>query len=150
MNKEDLAFVAEALLALCERDRAAPHYSEAGFEAKLRSATRREAKFAHVAMGRGSHPMLQSECEDVIAAADLTDRQRDVLMQRLEGRTFEEIGHAGGHTKQGAQSIFVQGLKKLMRAYDVYAYRGLCDVYRDEVRRGTRSRKVVVGRVGRI
>lgn len=151
MKRQELGFVADALLTLCERDRNAPHYTERAFETKLLDARRREPRLAHLAMGRGGHPLLCSEIEAIITDARLTDRQKTVFRLRMQGRTFEEIGKLGGHTKQGAQSVFCQAMKKLVRAQDVYPFRGLSDVYQDEVRRGRRvggSRSLVgVGRI---
>lgn len=151
MKRQDLGFVADALLTLCERDRDAPHYTERSFESKLLVARRREPRLAHLAMGRSAHPLLCSEVEAIIAEANLTDRQKTVCRLRMQGRTFEEIGRLGGHTKQGAQSIFSQAIKKLVRAQDVYPFRGLSEVYRDEVRRGRRAgaARSLIG-VGRI
>ncbi|MCW5941634.1 MAG: hypothetical protein KIS66_05350 [Fimbriimonadaceae bacterium] len=151
MKRQDLAFVADALLTLCERDRDAPHYTERAFEGKLAVAHRREPRLAHLAMGRGGHPLLCSEIEAILVDAGLTDRQKTVFRLRAQGRTFEEIGRLGGHTKQGAQSIFSQAKKKLERAQDVYPYRGLSEVYHDEVRRGRRTggARSLIG-VGRI
>ena len=57
---------------------------------------------------------------------------------RLEGRTFEDIGRLRRHTKQAAQNIFVQALKKFARALAVYEYTGLAEVYQNEINRGRR------------
>lgn len=140
MTHDQAAFIADALLALCERTPERPFYTEESMRYKLKQAQRREPIYGHLIMGRRDDPMLRDECEDVFSLARLTDRQADVLWKRLDGWTFEEIGRAGGHTKQGAQSIFVQALKKLARAFRVYPYRGLSDVYRIEVRRGSSRR----------
>lgn len=136
MSNEQLAFVAEALLALCDRCPDRPFYSEEAMRGKLKRAHIREPLYAHLIVGRKDDPLLREECADVIAMARLTRRQSEVLAMRLEGYTFEEIGRSGGHSKQGAQNIFVQGIKKLARAFRVYPYRGLSEVYRIEVRRG--------------
>lgn len=150
MQMSELSFLADALLALCERDRTAPFYTDDAFRDKMRRADRREAAHAHLVMGIVSQPLFLHECADVIRQAGLTERQHDVIRQRLAGRTFEEIGRRGGHSKQGAQNIYLQGLKKLMRSFDTYPYRGLGEVYRDETRRGLGAGRGVTLRVGRI
>jgi len=132
----DLSFVADALLALCEGSASHPFYTEPGFHLKLRLADRREPFYDHLVRQRGDDPLLRQECHDVFQMARLTERQSTVLMRRLEGWTFEEIGKSCFHSKQGAQNIFVQALKKIARAFRVYAYTGLSDVYRSETRRG--------------
>jgi hypothetical protein len=139
MKTEDLAFVADALLALCERSDDEPYYSEDTLRAKLKLAERRDPLYAHLMLPHGDDPLLREECRCVIELAGLTRRQLDVLSSRLEGWTFEEIGRRGGHSKQGAQSIFVQALKKLTRTFRVYPFRGLSEVYWRETHRGARS-----------
>ena len=138
MTREDLAFVADALLALCEKDRRAPFYGEEAFKTKLKRSFEGDALFEHLLSRTGHDELLQHECIGVFRHAHLTRRQSDVLHLKLEGFTFEEIGHRAGHTKQGAQSIFSQALKKLVRSFHVYPYAGLSDVYRRETRRGLR------------
>lgn len=140
MNAEDLKFVSDALLAMCERSDERPFFTDDAMRLKLKNAHRREPLFGHLLRARGSDPLLQSECHDVFEKAGLTERQRDVLLKRLDGWTFEEIGRQAGHTKQGSQSIFVQAIKKLARSFDVYPFRGLSEVYRRETRRGVRKR----------
>lgn len=136
----DLSFVADALLALCERETEAPFYTEGGFEAKLKRLRSRETDWAgELVAGRGDR-MLAVECRDVMRAAGLTLRQREVLDLRLEGYTFEEIGRRGRTTKQGAMNIFVQALKKITRTFRAYPYAGLSEVYRSEVKRRSRGK----------
>jgi hypothetical protein len=139
MTREDAAFIADALLALCDQDSERPFYCESTIRSKLKLAERREPLFAHWLSRTMDPPLLRDECRELILAAGLTERQLDVLGKRLEGWTFEEIGVAGGHSKQGAQHIFVQALKKLARAFRVYPFKGLSEVYRQEVRRGVRQ-----------
>lgn len=140
MTDEDCLFIADALLALCEKPADRPYYSEEGMRAKLRKAQQREPIYGHLLGGKQDDPILKEECVEVFDLANLTVRQTEVLWMRLEGYTFEEIGKSGGHSKQGAQNIFVQALKKLSRAFRVYPFRGLSDVYREETRRGSMSR----------
>ena len=72
----------------------------------------------------------------IVAAADLTDLQRETLELRLEGVCFEAIGGRRGNTKQAAQRSFAAAIKKIVRASNVYKYAGLRDIYREEVARG--------------
>lgn len=137
MTNEEVAFVAEALLSLCEPRREQPFYTEEAMRRKLVAAERREPIYAHLVAGRPHDSMLEEECRGIVRSARLTDPQSEVLGLRLEGFTFEEIGSRRGHTKQGAMRVFVQALKKLARACRVYPFRGLSDVYRCEVRRGS-------------
>ena len=83
-----------------------------------------------------SDHLFLTECLAIVERAHLTKRQAEVLSLRLEGYTFEQIGQHRGHTKQGAQRIFMQALKKIRRSVHVYRYRGLGEVYRFEVLRG--------------
>ena len=136
LRPDDLSFIADALLALCEKSPERPHYSEEGIRCKLKMAERREPLYGHLVRQRGEDPLLRGECLDVFESARLTARQYDVLLKRLEGWTFDEIGSANGHSKQGAQHIFVQALKKIARAFRVYPFKGLSEVYRWETRRG--------------
>ena len=145
MTTEDLKFVADALLALCERAPQQPFYSDEGLRVKLKRAERKEALYGHLVHHRGEDPLLKSECADVFHRAKLTPKQSDVLLRRLEGWTFEEIGNVAGHSKQGAQHIFIQALKKIARSLHVYPFRGLSEVYRWETRRG--SRRAGVGKI---
>jgi len=138
MNREDYNFIAEALLALCEKERQAPFYSERRLEQKIRRGEQTDELAMQLARKDPNDALLQSECDEIVNLANLTHRQTHVFQLRLQGHTFDEIGRGAGHTKQGAQSIFIQALKKIVRAFRVYPYTGLSDVYRWEVRRGAR------------
>jgi hypothetical protein len=142
MNKEDLRFVADALLALCEADHSQPFYTEEVFETKLKRARLRAISLPfHTPMEPWiADDLDRRECEEMLRFANLTDAQSRVLQLRLRGFTFEEIGARDGHTKQNSQRIFVQAIKKLDRSRRVYRYEGLADVYREETRRGVRCR----------
>lgn len=147
VDPEDLSFVADALLALCVRERDAPFFTEDGFEAKLHRIRCRETVSAGELISERVDSLLGVECRDVLREAGLTDRQREVLDLRLEGFTFEEIGQIGRTTKQGVQSVFIGALKKVARTFRDYPYAGLSEVYRSEVRR--RSRGGGFGTMGR-
>lgn len=136
MKRTDLARTADALLSQVERDASAPHYTENTFRRKVIDANRRAFGAPYPLGGKEWHYLLRQEWREVVERARLTDRQSEVLSLRLEGRTFEEIGVRYGHSKQGAQNIYFQAAKKLVRAWADYPYRGLHQVFRDEVRRG--------------
>lgn len=133
-----LSFLSDALLALCERSPDRPHYSEATFQKKLSVARRREAAMPLPASPGVTDGLFRKEWQFILKHAGLTERQRDVCLQRLAGWTFVEIGRQGGHSKQGAQNIFFQALKKIRSAWRVYPYAGLSSIYRQEVSRGAR------------
>ena len=146
-DPEDLSFVADALLALCAKERDAPFFTEGGYEAKLnRHRSRESAVAGDLATGRVDS-LLGVECRDVMRGAGLTAHQREVLDLRLEGFTFEEIGEHRRTTKQAAQNVFIQALKKVSRTFREYPYAGLSEVYRSEVKR--RSRGAGFGTMGR-
>lgn len=138
MTNQDFAFVADALLALCEREREAPFYSNEEFRLKELVASRRDRFAGHLGLAEESDFLFQEECRAVFDNAKLTERQAEVLTQRLEGCTFEQIGKESGHSKQNAQSVFILAIKKLSRSFHVYRYRGLSEVYRGETQRGVR------------
>lgn len=140
VNPIDLSFVADALLAMCEPEPDAPYFTENGFETKLQRIRQRETYTAsELISGRGDQ-MLTIECRDVMMAAGLTSRQREVLDLRLEGFTFEEIGGFSRTSKQAAMNVFIQALKKVSRTFRAYRYAGLSEVYGSEVKRRCRGR----------
>ncbi|MCW5937529.1 MAG: hypothetical protein KIT11_09510 [Fimbriimonadaceae bacterium] len=136
MRAKDISASADALLGQIERDRSAPHYREDSFRRKLEEAHKRESKMPLPAGGKEAHYLITQEWIEVTEAAGLTEGQLEVVRLRLAGNTFEEIGRRRGHTKQGAQNVFFQAAKKLVRAWMDYPYRGLHQVFREEVRRG--------------
>jgi hypothetical protein len=136
MTKDELSFVAEALLALCERRPEAPFYSEEHLARKLKEAEWREPLSARIELPDDGNELTQAECREVLRLARLTYNQWSVMSMRLDGMTFEDIGRRRGCTKQTAMNVFVIALKKLTRSHTVYPYVGLGEVYREEVRRG--------------
>lgn len=142
MHEDALRIDAELLLRLCEREPATPFYSEAELRRKLRLARLREslaARTAPVRRPQAGDGLLERECEAVMRRAQLTERQSSVLSMRLEGLTFEQIGCASQSSKQNAQRVFTQAVKKLARSFTSYSYTGLSDVYHREIRRGART-----------
>jgi hypothetical protein len=111
MKTEDLASLADAFLALCEPSRDAPFYCEDHFRLKFRKEVPVPPLDQQLARRPGD-PLLRSECQDVLRSAKLTKRQMEVINQRLDGWTFEEIGEWEGHTKQGAQRVLRKGLRR--------------------------------------
>jgi hypothetical protein len=135
MNKEDLSFVADALLALCD----APSERRRPTTCSLpESELPHTQLYQAILRGKGHEPLLANECQEIYHRAKLTPHQSKVLEMRLGGWTFEEIGKRRGHSKQAAQNIFVQALKKLTHAFRVYPYKGLSEVYQRELQRGLR------------
>lgn len=135
MPRDELSLLADSLLASCERDKSSPFYTEECFRLKMLASRRRDPMNAHLAMCRPGDYLLEREVEEAIRLAGFTEKQLRVLTARLDGHSFEEIGRASGHTRQGAFSVFCQALKKLAHAFDVYPYAGLSEVYREQVRR---------------
>lgn len=139
MKPDDLAFVADALLALCEPEPDRPCYSERELQKKLRREHLSESFCGSLALAAPEDFLLRDECREVIEVAKLTPRQAHVLNLRLSGFTFEEIGSGSGRSKQAAQHLFIVALKKIAQAFHVYRYKGLSEVYRREMKRGTRQ-----------
>lgn len=139
MQTSNLAFVADALLALCTDEPDRPFFNDDQLLAKTRADARRNPTLAALMPKADFDPLLASEYAEVVETAKLTDRQREVLARRLEGQTFDQIGRRSGGSRQGAQKVFVQAIKKIVRSLRVYPYRGLSDVYRREVGRGRRA-----------
>lgn len=132
---DDTTRLAEAFLSLCTRDPTAPFYTEAGLRRRLRQERARPA-LGPAIRNEATTYLLEREWAAIVIRARLTALQREVFGKRLCGWTFEEIGGRRGHTRQSAQRVFSQALRKLMAAWRTYEYRGLTDVYRLEVRRG--------------
>lgn len=139
MSRFALGQAADELLSRIERDPRAPHYTELAFRRKVDTSNRRATSLPLPSCGKEWLEILREEWGEVIELANLTERQAEVLEMRFAGFTFEQIGAEGGHSKQGAQNIFFQGAKKLVRAWMEYPYRGLSQVYREETRRGARG-----------
>jgi hypothetical protein len=133
---DDIGQITESLLSLCVRDPEAPYYTESGLIRRIEYERRRQPQL------RSSHRqdalgyLLEREWTGIVQLARLTRRQREVFEKRLSGWTFEEIGGQNGRTRQSAQRVFTQAVRKLIRAWSEYPFRGLSDVYRQETGRG--------------
>jgi DNA-directed RNA polymerase sigma subunit (sigma70/sigma32) len=138
MKMPEISLLADALLSQVPRDPKSPHYTEESFRRKLGNQTRRESQLPIRTERQGALDLYRNEWCDVTEAAGLTERQSEVVQMRLSGHTFEQIGETFGHSKQGAQNIFMQAAKKLARAWISNPYRGLPSVYEQECRRGLR------------
>jgi hypothetical protein len=130
-----LAPVRHFWLSLIERDPERPHYSEWGFRLKLYRAKQRERKYRPKSPDAGYSYLLDREWAEVLARAKLTCIQREVLNRRRRGQTFDSIGRERGNTKQAAQRVHSQALRHIEEARAEYAFTGLAEVYRQEVRR---------------
>ena len=140
MDSVDFSFVADALLALCGESQGAPFLLNDHFEIKAK-ADRRTDWFLEMAnVRRPSDVLFQEECRAIVRKAELTNNQAEVLDLRLNGLSFDQIGRRRGKTRQAVMKIFLQAIKKIGRVIRVYPYAGLSDVYRYEVRRGSRNR----------
>jgi DNA-binding NarL/FixJ family response regulator len=131
-----LAEAADAILSSIPRDKEAPFYGEKGFKAKMLRDTIRESKMIPDMTQQYRDLIREHEYQEVMINAKLTARQREAVNLKFSGCTFAEIGRQWGRTKQGAQRVFMQGMRKLIRALRVYQYAGLGDVYRREIHRG--------------
>jgi len=134
-EKEDLRFVAEALLAMCAEERENPFTDDLELDRRAASARKREHLWTALASRRRNDPLLEAECRDVVAHANLTEHQANTFAMRIDGFSFEEIGRWHGTSRQSAQRTFVGALKRITRAWRAYRYRGISDVYRMEVAR---------------
>lgn len=134
MHFRSLSILADQLLARVAREPSCPHYTESTFERKLARCRQRAPRLPPGSFDVPYDFLLAREWAAIIGRAGLTRRQMEVLMLRLQGRSFEEIGGRFGHTKQGAASILRQAVVKLRRAEAAYPYVGLASVYREETR----------------
>lgn len=135
MKTDDMTFVAEALLAICNNDRRLTDFVDKRTQ-PVPEFDQSRRLYQSFLRGREHDVLLEIECREICALARLTRHQTEVLDLRLGGMTFEQIGRCRRHSKQAAQNIFLQAIKKFARALHVYPYAGLADVYRHETRRG--------------
>ena len=140
MDSVDFSFVADALLALCGDSQGAPFFLEDSYSVKVKNDRRRDWFLELANIRRPSDVLFQEECRAIVRKADLTENQAEVLDLRLNGLSFEQIGRQRGKTRQAVMNIFLQAIKKIGRVMRVYPYAGLSDVYRYEVRRGSKNR----------
>ncbi len=139
MNSLELTAAADALLASVERAPDAPHYSEERFRRKLRDATARLGLVPLRSQVLGAFELGLAEWASIIADANLTETQSEVMAMRFSGQTFVEIGAERGITKQGAARIYSQGARRLAAAWHASPLRGMAAAYEEDVRRGFRT-----------
>ncbi len=113
-----------------------PYFSEAGLERRI--AYGRKQSLAHASLLNQSQndPFKAGELRNILRQAKLTKRQYEVIKLRSGGMTFDEIGRMWNRTKQGAQRVYQQAVKKLRKAQRFYPFAGLNEVYRQEIHRG--------------
>jgi hypothetical protein len=135
MNSLDLNFIAEALIRLSDLDRC---WNDRRPRKDLSLDFPGAEKQIFYALARcpAHDRLLALECRTVYDNARLTRGQKKVLAMRLGGLTFEQIGQLRGMSRQAAQIVFLQAIKKLAHAMHVYPYAGLAEVYRTETTRG--------------
>jgi hypothetical protein len=113
-----------------------PYFSDAGLDRRIAYSRRKALANASRLAPQVGDPFRTAELRNIVHAAKLTKRQYDVIRLRSRGLTFDEIGRLWNRTKQGAQRVFQQAVRKLRRAQRVYPFAGLNEVYRQEIHRG--------------
>ncbi|MCG9894340.1 MAG: hypothetical protein MH204_02545 [Fimbriimonadaceae bacterium] len=136
MKRQFLSEQADELLALVERDRSAPHYTETGFERKLIRSDRRARGLKPKPLMRPSSYLQEREWLEICDRAELTESQWEIMKMRFEGHTFVHIGEKRGTSKQAAMNIYLRAAKKLIQAWQSYPYLGLPESYEEDVNRG--------------
>lgn len=129
----------DRLLSQASRSPDAPFYTDVGFQRKLERIKNREISFASVNVlyfPRGEKQRIKkSEMEEAISQAKLTTKQKQIVLDRLCGMTWKEIGRNHGNSKQNAAKIFQRAMKKVRHALTTNPFRGLHEVYWQEVMR---------------
>ncbi len=126
-----------------ERKGEYPFTREDSFERKLRRHRKRQQSLgeqvcpAHTAVLY----LEQVEIEELLRNADLTPRQRFVCEHYLQGWTLQEIGNRMRVSKQAVAKTLKFAIAKLKRAWYANPYRGLAEVYRQEVSRYRNGRR---------
>lgn len=140
-DPEDIAFIADTLLALCDAEREANDleplrtFTDDGLRLRERADRLRLARVAAALDRTTPDPLALRELKEIVARATLTERQREVLFLRFEGERFDAIGERYGSSKQAARAVFVAALTKLRRAWRDYPHAGYAEVYRFQTRR---------------
>lgn len=139
-GEKSIRFVADRLLAETPRDPSAPHYTEQRFDRKRREMLQRLPSLPMPEPHGVQRELLLAEWKEVIELAGINERQVELLSLRYDGWTFEEIGRAYGVSKQAIAAAFAKAGKRLFAAWSLYPYRGLAEVYAQEVRRRSKRR----------
>lgn len=143
----DLRMFVDLMLGQCDRDPEAPHYTESTFRRKLIEAKKRDARLPSRQVDPSDEYLVRREWTEIVRDANLTQSQFAVFELRAQGWTFEEIGLSRGHSKQGAQSIFVQALKKVLLSRERLEFVGIAEIYREETRRRGNPHRRMVGKL---
>lgn len=129
----------DRLLSQAKRSPDAPFYTDTGFQRKLERIKNRERSFASVHLlylPRAKRERVQkAEIEQAVSQAELTTKQKQIVLDRLCGMTWEEIGRNYGSSKQNVAKIFQRAMKKVRYALSTNPFRGLHEVYWQEVTR---------------
>lgn len=139
-GEKSIRSVADRLLAEAPRNPEAPHYTEQRFERKRRDMLQRLSSLPLPAPNGVQRDLLLSEWAEVIRLSGINERQVELLRLRYDGWTFEEIGRAQGVSKQAVAAAFGKAAKRLALAWSTYPYRGLAEVYSQEVHRRSKGR----------
>lgn len=133
---------ADRILAAIVRDDR-PHYKTERIVQKARNDRRRCKDLSLVTLPRCEAALFirRRTIRRVLDASKLTRRQVEVLLAKVHGETWLQIGRRFGYSKQAAQGIFKQAICKVRRAWEAYPYAGLEEVYRKEVGRYARRRR---------
>jgi hypothetical protein len=129
-------YEADRILSAIVRDDR-PHYRSEDMVRKAKTDRRLARRYAasRALKCEACTFLTKSAMRHVIRAAGLTRKQLQVLRARLAGYGWLEIGHRFGHSRQGAESIFKQAMRKVRQAYSADPYAGIEEVYRQEVNR---------------
>jgi hypothetical protein len=129
----------DRLLSQASRSPDAPFYTDVGFQRKLERIKNRETSFASINLlylPRAERKRIQkTEIEQAISQAKLSTKQKQIVLDRLCGMTWREIGRNHGNSKQNAAKIFQRAMKRVRHALTTNPFRGLHEVYWQEVMR---------------
>jgi hypothetical protein len=133
---------ADRILAAIVRDDR-PHYKTERIIQKARTDHRRCKDLSLITPPRceATHEIRRRTVQRVLEASKLTRRQLEVLLAKVQGDSWLQIGRRFGYSRQAAQGIFKQALRKVRKAWVAYPFAGLEEVYRKEVSRYAQRRR---------
>lgn len=126
---------ADSLLARCAQDKDFPFYTEDNLRRNLNYSIKRAIETNYRCQLDETTNIRNRELRELIRYARLTYRQRDILESRLDGDSYVSIGRRWGFSKQAAQKMYRQAIRKLEWSAQNYPYAGLTEVYRSEKKR---------------
>ncbi len=126
-----------------ERNGEYPFTREDSFERKLRRHRKLQQQLGEQVDTAHSAVLYleQVEIAQMLLRADLTPRQRFVCERYLQGWTLQQIGNQMRVSKQAVAKTLKFAIAKLKRAWHSNPYRGLAEVYRQEVTRHRNGRR---------